>query len=184
MEHFGYKLEKRRFQNREMPMKLNPSWPSMTKKRPSPPLSHQHGEVHQVPGQNTSQHFLNIVGTLIQSIYWYSLWAQILDKWGKPKALCYRFPPCTAAHTGVSLLERGTTLSLLALFQYFWQEWMTNYRMSLWNAHNVNIRNNNHLEGWHNQLNNKAVGNKLGFNKLLLLLLLEQDVMETLMPSS
>ncbi|KRX47741.1 hypothetical protein T09_9582, partial [Trichinella sp. T9] len=78
------------------------------------------GEVHQVPGQNTSQHFLNIVG-------------------------------------------------------YFWQEWMTNYRMSLWNAHNVNIRTNNHLEGWHNQLNNKAVGNKLGFNKLLLLLLLEQD---------
>ncbi|KRY07226.1 hypothetical protein T12_3159, partial [Trichinella patagoniensis] len=54
-------------------------------------------------------------------------------------------------------------------------EWMTNYRMSLWNAHNVNIRTNNHLEGWHNQLNNKAVGNKLGFNKLLLLLLLEQD---------
>ncbi|KRZ47627.1 hypothetical protein T02_7609 [Trichinella nativa] len=33
MEHLGYKLEKRRFQNREMPMKLNPSWPSMTKKR-------------------------------------------------------------------------------------------------------------------------------------------------------
>ncbi|KRZ48351.1 Deoxyribonuclease-2-alpha, partial [Trichinella nativa] len=40
--HLGYKLEKRRFQNREMPMKLNPSWPSMTKKRLSPPLSHQH----------------------------------------------------------------------------------------------------------------------------------------------
>ncbi|KRY26272.1 hypothetical protein T01_13121, partial [Trichinella spiralis] len=151
-----------------------------------------------VPGQNTSQHFLNIVGvyiylehsrqhlifcfeTLIQSIYWYSLWKL---KQKNKNALCYRFSPCTVVHTGVSLLERGTTLSLLALFQYFWQEWMTNYRMSLWNARDVNIRTNNYLEGWHNRLNNKAVGNKLGFNKLLLLLLQEQDVMETLMPSS
>ncbi|KRZ82289.1 hypothetical protein T08_10516, partial [Trichinella sp. T8] len=142
--------------------------------------------------EHSRQHLIFCFETLIQSIYWYSLWAQILDKWGKPfipnkkskNALCYRFPSCTTTHTGVSLLERGTTLSLLALFQYFWQEWMTNYRMSLWNAHNVNIRTNNHLEGWHNQLNNKAVGNKLGFNKLLLLLLLEQDVMETLMTSS
>ncbi|KRX75031.1 hypothetical protein T06_1812 [Trichinella sp. T6] len=66
---------------------------------------------------------------------------------------------------GVSLLETGTKGSL---FQYYKQKWMTDERLSLWNVHNVNIRTNNHLEGWHNQLNKKAGGNKLGFNKLFI----------------
>ncbi|KRY09277.1 hypothetical protein T12_14593 [Trichinella patagoniensis] len=35
-------------------------------------------------------------------------------------------------------------------------EWMTDERLPLWNVHNVNIRTNNHLEGWHNRLNRKA----------------------------
>ncbi|KRY26268.1 hypothetical protein T01_7682, partial [Trichinella spiralis] len=149
-----------------MLMKLNSSCPSMTKKRPSPPLNHQHHILVFAVGANLRQ------------------MGKTKLKQKNKNALCYRFSPCTVVHTGVSLLERGTTLNLLALFQYFRQEWMTNYRMSLWNARDVNIRTNNYLEGWHNRLNNKAVGNKLGFNKLLLLLLQEQDVMETLMPSS
>ncbi|XP_003368731.1 conserved hypothetical protein, partial [Trichinella spiralis] len=67
--------------------------------------------------------------------------------------------------TGVSLLEAGTTGNLLALFQYFRQEWMTNERLPLWNVRNVNIRTNNHLESWHNRLNKKAGGIKLILRK-------------------
>ncbi|KRX94152.1 hypothetical protein T4E_4983 [Trichinella pseudospiralis] len=43
-----------------------------------------------------------------------------------------------------------------SLFQYFWQEWMTDERLPLLNVHNVNIRTLNHLEVWHNRLNTKA----------------------------
>ncbi|KRY28055.1 hypothetical protein T01_10495 [Trichinella spiralis] len=58
--------------------------------------------------------------------------------------------------TGVTLLEAGTTGTLAALFHYFKQGWMTDDRLPLWNVHNVNIRTNNHLEGWHNQFNKRA----------------------------
>ncbi|KRZ71397.1 hypothetical protein T10_4455 [Trichinella papuae] len=70
--------------------------------------------------------------------------------------LATAFLPVPQVDTGVSLLEARTTGNLLALFQYFQQEWMTGERLPLWNVHNVNIRINNHLEGWHNWLNRKA----------------------------
>ncbi|KRX15683.1 hypothetical protein T07_7561 [Trichinella nelsoni] len=60
------------------------------------------------------------------------------------------------------------------------QEWMTNERLPLWNVHNVNIRTNNHLEGWHNRLNRKADKKHNGFYELLELLISEQGVMDTL----
>ncbi|KRY25334.1 hypothetical protein T01_6361, partial [Trichinella spiralis] len=60
--------------------------------------------------------------------------------------LATAFLPVPHVNTGVSLLEAGTTGNLLALFQYFRQEWMTDERLPLWNVHNVNIRTNNHLE--------------------------------------
>ncbi|KRY46370.1 hypothetical protein T03_3122 [Trichinella britovi] len=94
--------------------------------------------------------------------------------------LATAFLPVPQVDTGVRLLEAGTTGNLLALFQYFWQEWMTDERLPLWNVHNVNIQTNNHLEGWHNQLNKKAGGNKLGLYRLLHYLEEEQGVMEML----
>ncbi|KRX28512.1 hypothetical protein T05_9232, partial [Trichinella murrelli] len=61
--------------------------------------------------------------------------------------LATAFLPVPQVDTVVSLVEAGTRDSLLALFQYFRQEWMTDKRLPLWNVHNVNIRTNNHLDG-------------------------------------
>ncbi|KRY24744.1 hypothetical protein T03_18113, partial [Trichinella britovi] len=94
--------------------------------------------------------------------------------------LATAFLPVPHVNTGVSLLEAGTTGTLAALFQYFRQEWMTDERLPLWNVYNVNIRTNNHLEGWHNQLNRKACKSHNGFYELLELLIAEQGVMHTL----
>ncbi|KRY31426.1 hypothetical protein T03_10473, partial [Trichinella britovi] len=94
--------------------------------------------------------------------------------------LATAFLPEPQDDTGVSLLEAGTTGTLAALFQYFWQEWMTDERLPFWNVHNVNIRTNNHLEGWHNRLNRKAGKSHNGFYELLELLIAEQGAMDTL----
>ncbi|KRY46040.1 hypothetical protein T03_10855 [Trichinella britovi] len=94
--------------------------------------------------------------------------------------LATAFLPVPHVNTGVSLLEAGTTGNLSALFQYFRQEWMTDERLPLWNVYNVNIRTNNHLEGWHNRLNRKAGKSHNGLYELLQLLISEQGVMDTL----
>ncbi|KRZ89181.1 hypothetical protein T08_3804 [Trichinella sp. T8] len=94
--------------------------------------------------------------------------------------LATAFLPVPHVNTGVSLLEAGTTGTLAALFQYFRQEWMTDERLPLWNVYNVNIRTNNHLEGWHNRLNRKAGKSHNGLYELLQLLIAEQGVMDTL----
>ncbi|KRY50502.1 hypothetical protein T03_6553 [Trichinella britovi] len=52
---------------------------------------------------------------------------------------------------------------------------MSNELLPLWNAHNVNIRSNNHLKGWHNWMDKKVGGNKLWFYKLLQLLIEETN---------
>ncbi|KRY58524.1 hypothetical protein T03_17110 [Trichinella britovi] len=76
--------------------------------------------------------------------------------------LATAFLPVPHVNTGVSLLEAGTTGTLAALFQYFWQE------------------TNNHLEGWHNRLNRKAGKGHNELYDLLQLLIAEQGVMDTL----
>ncbi|KRZ40471.1 hypothetical protein T4C_2572 [Trichinella pseudospiralis] len=78
------------------------------------------------------------------------------------------------------LKQAGSTGNLAALFYYFRQEWMTNDRLPLWNVHNANFRTNNHLESWHNWLNKKVGGNKLGLFKLIHLLKDEQGEIEAL----
>ncbi|KRZ54664.1 hypothetical protein T02_9957 [Trichinella nativa] len=52
---------------------------------------------------------------------------------------------------------------------------MSNERLPLWNALNINIRSSNHLEGWHNRLDKNAGGSKLRFYRLLQLLMEEAD---------
>ncbi|XP_003373093.1 conserved hypothetical protein [Trichinella spiralis] len=94
--------------------------------------------------------------------------------------LATAFLPVPHVNTGVSLLEAGTTSNLLALFQYFRKEWMTDERLPLWDVHNVNIRTNIHLEGWHNRLNRKAAKAHNGLYELLQILIAEQGVMDTL----
>ncbi|XP_003368669.1 hypothetical protein Tsp_12929 [Trichinella spiralis] len=94
--------------------------------------------------------------------------------------LATAFLPVPEVDTGVRLLEAGTTSTLAALFQYFRQEWMTDERLPLWNVYNVNIRTNNHLEGWHNRLNRKAAKSDYGLYELLHILIAEQGVMDTL----
>ncbi|KRY41684.1 hypothetical protein T01_15971, partial [Trichinella spiralis] len=94
--------------------------------------------------------------------------------------LATAFFPVPQVDTGVSLLEAGTTGNLLALFQYFRQEWMTDERLPLWNVHNVNIRTNNHLEGWHNRLNRKAANGHNGSYELHQILIAEQGVVDTM----
>ncbi|KRX72665.1 hypothetical protein T06_9764, partial [Trichinella sp. T6] len=56
------------------------------------------------------------------------------------------FLPVPQVDTGVSLLEAGTTGPLAALFQYFWQEWMSDERPPHWNVRDVSLRTNSHLE--------------------------------------
>ncbi|KRX62560.1 Small ubiquitin-related modifier [Trichinella sp. T9] len=94
--------------------------------------------------------------------------------------LATAFLPVPQVDTGVSLLEAGTTGPLAALFQYFWQEWMTDERLPHWNVRDVSLRTNSHLEGWHNRLNRKADKSHNGFYELLELLIAEQGVMDTL----
>ncbi|KRZ66472.1 hypothetical protein T10_8692, partial [Trichinella papuae] len=81
------------------------------------------------------------------------------------------FLPVPHVHTGVYLLEAGAMSALSASFQYFRQEWMTSERLPLWNVHNVNIRTNNHLVGWHNLLNRKPGKGHNRFYELLQLLI-------------
>ncbi|KRZ87323.1 hypothetical protein T08_1125 [Trichinella sp. T8] len=57
---------------------------------------------------------------------------------------------------------------------------MSNERLPLWNALNINIRSNNHLEGWHNRLDKNAGGSKLRFYRLLQLLMEEADYVLTI----
>ncbi|KRZ05321.1 PiggyBac transposable element-derived protein 3 [Trichinella zimbabwensis] len=96
------------------------------------------------------------------------------------KNMCRKCNVRLHAERGKHLLEAGTTGTLAALFQYFQQEWMTDERLPLWNVHSVNIRTNNHLEGWHNRLNRKAGKSHNGLYELLQLLIAEQGVMDTL----
>ncbi|KRY27660.1 hypothetical protein T01_5486 [Trichinella spiralis] len=81
--------------------------------------------------------------------------------------LATAFLPVPHVDMGVTLLEASTTGNLAALFYYFRQKWMTDDRLPLWNVHNVNIRTNNHLEGWHSRFNKISGGNKLGLYRLL-----------------
>ncbi|XP_003368768.1 conserved hypothetical protein [Trichinella spiralis] len=67
----------------------------------------------------------------------------------------------------VDLLGRDVTGSVAAL-----EEWITPNRMPLWNVYHVEIRTNNHLEGWHFKMNR--------FYELLRLLIDEQGSTETL----
>ncbi|KRX47680.1 hypothetical protein T05_1960, partial [Trichinella murrelli] len=75
--------------------------------------------------------------------------------------LATAFLPVPQDDTGVSLLEAGTTGTLVAFFQYIQHEWMTD-------------------ESWHNRLNRKAGKSHNGFYELLELLIAEQGVMDTL----
>ncbi|KRZ04540.1 hypothetical protein T11_5919 [Trichinella zimbabwensis] len=82
------------------------------------------------------------------------------------------FLPVPQVHMGVILLEAGIRDTL--------SEWVTDERLPLWNVHNVNIRTNNHLEGWHNRLNKRASKSHIGLYELLQLLIAEQGVMDTM----
>ncbi|KRY25979.1 hypothetical protein T01_8104 [Trichinella spiralis] len=52
--------------------------------------------------------------------------------------------------------------------------------MPLWNVYHVEIRTNNHLEGWHFKMNRQAGKRHLSFYELLRLLIDEQGSTETL----
>ncbi|XP_003369805.1 conserved hypothetical protein [Trichinella spiralis] len=52
--------------------------------------------------------------------------------------------------------------------------------MPLWNVYHVEIRTNNHLEGWHFRMNRQAGKRHLSFYELLRLLIDEQGSTETL----
>ncbi|KRZ11526.1 hypothetical protein T11_15914 [Trichinella zimbabwensis] len=79
--------------------------------------------------------------------------------------LATAFLPVPQVHTGVILLEAGIRDTL---------SWVTDERLPLWNVHNVNIRTNNHLEGWHNQLNKRASKSHIWLYELLQLLIAKE----------
>ncbi|KRY05900.1 hypothetical protein T01_8161, partial [Trichinella spiralis] len=90
------------------------------------------------------------------------------------------FLPLHEIPEAVDLLGRDVTGSVAALFEYFRQEWMTPNHMPLWNVYHVEIRTNNHLEGWHFRMNRQAGKRHLSFYELLRLLIDEQGSTETL----
>ncbi|KRX12920.1 hypothetical protein T07_8972 [Trichinella nelsoni] len=59
------------------------------------------------------------------------------------------------------------------------QEWMTDDRLPLCNAHRINIGTNDHMKSWHNWLNKKAGGIKLGLYKLIHFSKEKQGAMQT-----
>ncbi|KRX71854.1 hypothetical protein T06_16920 [Trichinella sp. T6] len=59
------------------------------------------------------------------------------------------------------------------------QEWMTDDRLPLCNVHSINIGTNDHLKSWHNRLNKKAGGIKLGLYKLIHFPKEKQGAMQT-----
>ncbi|KRZ69082.1 hypothetical protein T10_953 [Trichinella papuae] len=89
--------------------------------------------------------------------------------------LAEAFLPFPEVPAAVDLLGRNVTGSDAALFGYFREEWMTFNRMPLWNVYNVQIRTNNHLEGWHFKVNQQARKHHLSFYELLQLLIDEQS---------
>ncbi|XP_003378039.1 conserved hypothetical protein [Trichinella spiralis] len=90
------------------------------------------------------------------------------------------FLPLHEIPEAVDLLGRDVTGSVAALFEYFRQELMTPNRMPLWNVYHVEIRTNNHLEGWHFRMNRQAGKRHFSFYELLRLLIDEQGSTETL----
>ena len=54
-------------------------------------------------------------------------------------------------------LRSESNTSLLPLFTYFEQYWLTNIPISMWNVFESDLRTNNDCEGWHNRFN-RAVG--------------------------
>ncbi|KRY42918.1 hypothetical protein T01_7745 [Trichinella spiralis] len=71
--------------------------------------------------------------------------------------LAIAFLPVPQVDTGVSLLEAGTMGNLLALFQYFRQEWMTDDRLPLWNVHIAYYRPKMRSRKWWWSLFNNAL---------------------------
>ncbi|KRY49181.1 hypothetical protein T03_14601 [Trichinella britovi] len=61
----------------------------------------------------------------------------------------------------------------------FRQEWMTDDRLPLCSVHSINIETNDHLKSWHNRLNKKAGGIKLGLYKLIHFPKEKQGAMQT-----
>ncbi|KRY27207.1 hypothetical protein T01_6400 [Trichinella spiralis] len=59
------------------------------------------------------------------------------------------------------------------------QEWMTDDRLPLCNVHSINIGTNDHFKSWHNRLNKKAGGIKLGLYKLIYFPKEKQGAMQT-----
>ncbi|KRZ26637.1 hypothetical protein T4B_2635 [Trichinella pseudospiralis] len=43
------------------------------------------------------------------------------------------------------------------------EEWMTNDSLPLWNVQSVNIRTNNHLEGWYDRFSKKWLETNPGY---------------------
>ncbi|KRX59225.1 hypothetical protein T09_10978 [Trichinella sp. T9] len=84
------------------------------------------------------------------------------------------FLPVNRVPAGFEIINVGTSGQVEALFQYFQQEWLPATKIPLWNVHDVSLRTNNHLEGWHSRMNKRARKHHLGFYQFLQLILDEQ----------
>ncbi|KRZ00501.1 hypothetical protein T11_10053, partial [Trichinella zimbabwensis] len=105
---------------------------------------------------------------------------EIPPQWRITESGRQAFLPLPEVPTAVDLFGRNVTGSVAALYGYFRREWMAPNRMQLWNVYNVQIRTNNHLEGWHFKVNQQARKHYLSFYELLQLLIDEQCSTETL----
>ncbi|KRZ02263.1 hypothetical protein T11_1994 [Trichinella zimbabwensis] len=66
------------------------------------------------------------------------------------------FLPVNLVLAGFEILNVGTSGQVEALFQYVQREWLPATKIPLWNVHGVAVRTNNHLEGWHSQMDKRA----------------------------
>ncbi|CAF2085196.1 unnamed protein product [Rotaria magnacalcarata] len=63
--------------------------------------------------------------------------------------------PCREVEDGFEHLVSKAPSLLSNLLDYFRKFWFRQMPVELWNVHNIDIRTNNHAEGWHNRFNKR-----------------------------
>ncbi|CAF4340540.1 unnamed protein product [Rotaria socialis] len=63
--------------------------------------------------------------------------------------------PCREVEDGFEHLVSKAPPLLSNLLDYFRNFWFRQMPVELWNVHNIDIRTNNHAEGWHNRFNKR-----------------------------
>jgi hypothetical protein len=90
------------------------------------------------------------------------------------------FAPLPIVRQTFHILETmpSNDLRVAPIYQYFRQQWIMSIPPKMWNVYKVNIRTNNHLEGWHNRFANLVSRHRPNIWRLLACIQQEQSATE------